>query len=342
MFETQALTTIVEKPFRPTLDQQVAAWLHTKKQRSMSKHTLICYSRQMQSFRGVLQQAGLDLDGDPGLIAVLAEGWASRPIFNDLYHSVASIKRYKKIESQTMSAGTFNNRISSISSFYEFAIVHDWFTRNPMKKIDARPGSGQGYAHHMEASDIQRCLQRIDRSSLVGKRDFAILLLALGTGRRLAEFSGVKWGDLKFDSHGRVIVAFPHCKGGKAMEDLLEPEVLDAILEYLHMLYGTDDLGSLPPETPLWVRLRGERKQLGGNGVRQIWIKWLGTSKVHSSRHSFAIAMLRVGAGLDDIASRLGHSNASTTAIYLKRAGSAENKYGAKLLQGFIGGEAQQ
>lgn len=340
MLETQALTTIVEKTFSPTLDQMISAWLYTKKQRSMSDHTLVCYSRQMMSFRDVLHTAGLDLDGDPGLIAVLAEGWASKPMFNDLYHNNAAIKRFKKIESQPVSAGTFNNRISSISSFYEFSIRHDWFTRNPMEKVDARPGSGGGYAHHMEASDIQRCLQRIDRSSLVGKRDFAILLLAVCTGRRLAEFSEVKWCDLKFDSQGRVIVAFPHCKGGKAMEDRLEPEVRDAILEYMHELWGAS-LDTLPPETPIWVRLRGQRQQLTHNSIRQIWVKWLGTSKVHSSRHSFAVAMSKLGADLSDIAARLGHANPAVTGYYLKRSNSAVNPYSAKLLQGFTAGETQ-
>ncbi|MHB8630111.1 MAG: hypothetical protein ACYDBJ_28195 [Aggregatilineales bacterium] len=58
------------------VDGWVAAWLNAKAGKSGSTETLTAYRDSMADFRTVLRQVGLDLDGDPHLITLAAQGWA--------------------------------------------------------------------------------------------------------------------------------------------------------------------------------------------------------------------------------------------------------------------------
>src|SRR5690348_12909898 len=59
-----------------TLDQMITIWFDAKTERTRSHETERAYRDRMAEFRAVLQQAGLDLDGDPRRVASLAQGWA--------------------------------------------------------------------------------------------------------------------------------------------------------------------------------------------------------------------------------------------------------------------------
>ncbi|MBO0778033.1 MAG: site-specific integrase [Ktedonobacteraceae bacterium] len=65
--------------------------------------------------------------------------------------------------------------------------------------------------------------------------------------------------------------------------------------------------------------------------IAMIWEKHLGTSKIHATRHTFAVNMEKAGAPLSTIGDRLGHSNYNVTANYMKRLHSADNPYGDAL-----------
>ena len=90
------------------------------------------------------------------------------------------------------------------------------------------------------------------RAKDVGLRDYAILAVALYTGRRAHELVGLRWQDVRIAGRKdtRVTLTF-HCKGHKVMHDKLDVEA-SAVLEYLHAQYGKNLL-RLVPGTPLWV-----------------------------------------------------------------------------------------
>lgn len=308
--------------FRLTIDQMIKAWLHAKFGYSESKRTEILYSRCITAFREVLQSSGYDLDSDPSLIATIAQGWAAQ--------TLPGVRG-----NRTVGPATFNSRICMLSSFYIYAIKHGWMKANPMQMLEKRKVDARDYARPMQKEDIDHKLAQIDRSTLIGKRDYALLSLALTTGRRRAELLALRWGDIRIDNRGEAIVIWRRCKGGKVMEDQLQPGTLTAILDSMHALYGPN-LSRLAPDTPIWVsHANGHKRQPLTTGIGQIWLRRLGTTKVHSSRHTFAIAMEEAGAKLSDIGARLGHSNLATTSIYMQRLHKAENPYGSKLEAAF-------
>ncbi len=309
---------VISQGFHLTIDQAVMAWLKTKTERSNSEETKITYTTLMSQFRGLLLNVGLDLDGDPSLIAMLAEGWAG------------TATRKSKV-----SPATYNQRIATLSSFYEYSIKHGILRENPMKLVDRRPVEARDYAYPLEREEVQKRLALIDRCTLSGLRDYALLSIAVTTGRRSFELANLRLGDLT-NVGEKICILWRRCKGGKVMSDILAPQVIVAIVAYLVALY--DDFNSLPPETPIWLSFaRNETRgqPLGKAAISDIVKKHFGTTKVHATRHTFAVNMEAAGAKLSDIGARLGHSNLSTTSDYMKRMHAAENAFAEKLAEGF-------
>jgi hypothetical protein len=122
--------------------------------------------------------------------------------------------------------------------------------------------------------------------------------------------------------------------GGKQMQDELSPRTAAALLRYLLGLHG-DTLDALDPTTPLWPSLARNAVQ-GENGISvqaiaDLCAKRMGTSKIHTLRHTFAHAMESAGAKVSDIQARLGHASLATTGRYLTALKRASNPYAERL-----------
>lgn len=290
-------------PATPALDLLIAAWLAAKFRRSSSEHTRRAYSDTLASFRVAIGAIGLDLDSDPQALALAAQGWAG---------------------SSDPAPATFNQRLAVLSSFYAFAIKRGALLHNPIGLIDRAYVELYGQARSLDPAELRTRLAAIDRSDLAGARDFALLALYLQTGRRLAEILGLRWADLEVRG-GRVTIHVRRAKGGKQMSDALPVGVGRALLSWLQMYYS--DLDGLAEDAPLWVNLarNGRGQRLTSRGVAGICLARLGTSKVHSLRHTFAHAMEEAGAKISDIQARLGHASLATTGRYLAALKRAEN-----------------
>jgi site-specific recombinase XerC len=55
-------------------------------------------------------------------------------------------------------------------------------------------------------------------------------------------------------------------------------------------------------------------------------------TKIHATRHTFALTMLTSGATLQEIMQRLGHNNIATTSRYLNSLASADNTFASQVL----------
>jgi len=300
-----------------TLDLVITAWLNAKSERTHSAKTQRAYDDTLTQFRAILQAAGLDLDGDPAIVATLAQGYAGRTVAGG----------------KAVSPATFNQRLAILSSFYRYAIKHQVLAENPMLIPERRPVEHAAAATPLEASDVVTRLQAIDRADLRGERDYALLSVLLVTGRRVSELANLRAGDIRFSSGGKkASVTWRHCKGGKVMRDELPAHTAKALLAYLHKAHGAS-LARLAPDAPVWVSVsrRNEGRAISAQAVADICLERLGTSKVHATRHTFAIAMEQSGAKLSDIGARLGHNDLKTTSDYMKRLHSAENSYAGQV-----------
>ena len=116
------------------------------------------------------------------------------------------------------------------------------------------------------------------------------------------------------------------------MSDRLPQPLSRALAEWLSSYYG-NQLSALPQDAPIWVSLSRQNKgaALGIQTIADICEKRLGTSKVHSLRHTFARAMEDSGAKVSVIQARLGHTSLATTGRYLAALRQAENEHAEAL-----------
>lgn len=317
--ETQAITTIVTSS---ELDVIVLGWLNAKFHRSKSERTRQSYQNTINQFRAALQHEGLDLDkkSDQELIAIslIAQAFASF-----------------SARGKEVSTSTYNLRLSIISSFYEYAIKRRLLSVNPITGMERAKVEAYASAQPLHASAATEALGKIDRNTLVGKRDYALLAILLQTGRRLNEVVSLQLKNL-VSQDGKVTLEFEHCKGGKIMYDTLPLSVSYALIHWIKAYYGESmALGNKADMRPVWVVLIANEKiyghPLGAQSVADICKKHLGTSKVHTTRHTWAKSMEDVGAPVSDIQRRLGHESLATTGRYLQSLKRADNPYADKL-----------
>ena len=310
--------TTTELQITSDIDRAIAEWLTRKTGRTGSQKTRKAYQDTMISFRLTLSEGRIDLFGEPSIIARVAAIWASRRVVDG--------------DSSDVAASTYNQRLAIISSFYTFvAKSYGWQGINPIRSLEARPVQPYAKATPLDTDTVNAGFERIDRDTLAGLRDYAILAVALATGRRATELAHLTGKDLTVSKRDLVTLVF-EAKGKKVKRDTLDADVSSVLLDYLHAIHG-DDLQELAPDTRLWLSFSNATngKPIGARALSDICKKHLGTSKVHALRHTFAIGMMKSGAAITELQARLGHSSVRTTQIYAAELVSDENPYAAKL-----------
>jgi integrase len=154
-----------------------------------------------------------------------------------------------------------------------------------------------------------------DRTTPVGRRDFAILTVLSRLGLRACEVAKLELGDIDWRA-GELIARGKRDRRGRLP---LPSDVGDALVDYLrHGRPARQDphlfLKARAPFGPpaggggaigMLVRTAGERAGLGPVGV-------------HRLRHTVATEVLKAGAPLEEIASLLRHRRHATTVLYAK------------------------
>jgi site-specific recombinase XerD len=301
-----------------TLDQCILAWISAKRGRSDSPKTEKAYRDTLTQFRAMLQSTRRDLDSDPGIVAPLAQGWAG--------HSNGGTRRAE------VTPATYNQRLAILSSFYAYAIKNDVLAYNPIERVERRNPHKQYQAQPIATGRVKSGLASIDRSTFAGKRDYALLSVALATGKRLSEVTNIRYGDLQKQGD-TCVIAWPRCKGNKRLDpDVLKERTTRALYDYLYAAFGTE-LGTLANDARIWLSDsdRNRRQPIDTRTVQRVSMKYLGTSKVHATRHTWAVAMMHQNATLAQIGKRLGHSNLKTTSDYLDELSVQENPHAAAI-----------
>jgi integrase/recombinase XerD len=159
---------------------------------------------------------------------------------------------------------------------------------------------------------VKALLASCDRRRLVGRRDYAILLLLARLGLRAGEVAAIQLEDLDW-RRGEILV---HGKGGRDDVLPLPCDVGEALVSYLRRRprseYRTVFLKVLAPAGPLSAHAIG--------GVVHDACVRAGIPPVgpHRLRHTAATGMLRAGASLAEIGQVLRHRDVRTTARYAK------------------------
>ena len=329
MSESSAISRLSAAPITgdqaSRLEQAIAFWLHAKTQRSHSAKTRRAYETTLASFRAALRSAGLDLDGDPRAVGAAAEVWAGR-------RSSAANRR------GPVAPATIAQRLAIVSSFYSYAIQRGHLVlAHPIAPVERPPVQAYAAAVPLPADEVRQALAAIDRTKPLGRRDHVLLLVALSTGRRASELSGLRRRDLLL-SGGRVTLTWTRTKGGRTARDRLTREISAILLGWLRSWYEAS-LDAVAGDAAVWpvVGPRGRGLPISAESVGDICRRHLGTSQAHALRHTFAVLMEQQGATVSTIQQRLGHGNLATTSRYLSALASDENPHAETIAQVLLG-----
>ncbi|MBC8390797.1 MAG: tyrosine-type recombinase/integrase [Actinobacteria bacterium] len=168
--------------------------------------------------------------------------------------------------------------------------------------------------------DVTRMLESIDRGSPVGKRDYAILLLAARLGIRVGDIKSLKLQDFNWATKTIEI------RQDKTKNIATYPILGDIGWALIDYLKNGRPISSSPF---VFIRLRAPYEAFGGNAnLHNIITKYTRLAGInipqgkrhgiHSLRHSLAGALLENGTPLPVISEILGHVSSRSTGIYLQ------------------------
>jgi site-specific recombinase XerD len=216
-------------------------------------------------------------------------------------------------ECERLSVDSAKGKVGELRSLLRFLFVRG-FTRLALG--DAVPPVASwrdtGIPRAVPSADVERLIAAIDRSTLDGARDAAIVLLLARLGLRSIEVARLELSDLDWRA-GELLV---RGKGGSENRLPLPDDVGTALAEYLTVrgrrAFRHVFLTLRAPTRPI-------RPDLVGDVVRRA-CEHAGLVRFtpHRLRHALASEMLAHGASLQEISQVLRHRHLSTTAIYAK------------------------
>ncbi len=167
--------------------------------------------------------------------------------------------------------------------------------------------------------ELQKLIAAIDRGSPLGKRNYAIILLACCLGIRVSDIRNLKKENFRWEEKQLI---FTQSKTKTPLSLPLTPEVGWAVINYLK--YGRPNIDSpylflrhAAPFGPF-----SERANLHGLIERYMQLAHLPKLNkkrgMHSLRHTMASQLLEKDTPLSTIAGLLGHLDINSTAVYLK------------------------
>jgi site-specific recombinase XerD len=210
--------------------------------------------------------------------------------------------------------------ISALRGFMNYAFENkfldtDYSVKIPKHKTVIQPKLPSTYSKE----EIEKLINSVDRSSAMGKRNYAIILIAARLGLRASDICNLKFDSLHWETSTIEIKQY---KTDKELVLPLFPDIGNAIIDYLK--YGRKKL-----DEP-YVFLTGKppyghfsTSNVITHVVQRAFIKAGISIKnkrfgSHSLRHSLGFRMLEESTALPVITEVLGHESTESTRYYLR------------------------
>ena len=287
-------------------------------QRQVSSHTIASYR---DTFRLLIRFAHKKLKKPP---AKLVLDDLNAPFIGDF---LDHIQRDRHNGNRTR-----NLRLTAIRSFFNYAAFQEPSRSAHIQRVLAIPAKRQDrpLIDFLTHEEIQALLDAPDQTTWAGRRDRALLLLAIQTGLRLSELIGLRRVDIVLTSGAHVRC---YGKGRKERCTPLTKQSVAVMKTWLNERGGSDDDAVFP---------NARSGQLSPDGVQYLLAKHVANARKacptlkdkrvspHVLRHTAAMELLQAGVDHSIIALWLGHESADTTMIYLQADLTLKEKIVAK------------
>jgi integrase/recombinase XerD len=213
---------------------------------------------------------------------------------------------------------TRNARIAAIHSFYRYSALSHPEHLATIARVMAIPTKRHEHniVSYLNLDEIKALLAAPDRSSWLGRRDHTLLVLAIQTGLRVSELTGLRIADVTLSTGANVRVIG---KGRKMRCTTLTPETVAILRQWLKERQGQ-------PDDPLFPTRQGRplnRRTVGLLITKHTTVAAAGCPSLnnkrvtpHALRHTNAMLLRAKDVDIATIALWLGHENIQTTRIY--------------------------
>lgn len=275
------------------------------RQRQASPHTVAAYRA---TFRLLLRFAAARLHKPP-----------SRLIIADLDATLLGDFLDHLERDRGNSARSRNARLAAIHAFFRYVAITEPAHALHCQRVLAIPSKrfDRGLVEFLNDAEVDALLVAPDAASWIGRRDRALLLVAVQTGLRVSELTGLRRQDVVLGAGAHL-----RCdgKGRKLRCTPLRRDVVNILDAWMRERPTALD-------TQVFPSSRGGR--LSGDAVERLVAKHTATARTrcpsltckqvtpHTLRHTAAMQLLRRGVDRTVIALWLGHESIETTQIYL-------------------------
>jgi integrase/recombinase XerD len=216
------------------------------------------------------------------------------------------------LESKGLSSATISRSIASIKSFYLYLIKKGHVNSDPTEQLKP-PKIEKKLPETLTIGEINLLLDQPNRDNPKEIRDKAMLELLYATGIRVSELVSLRISDVN------LIMNYIVCRDGN--RERIIPIELAAKLALEKYLKDSRDI-LCQKNDYLFTNLKGgPMTRQGFWKIVKHYADMAGIKKditPHMIRHSFAVHLVANGADLRAVQEMLGHSDISTTQIYLQ------------------------
>ena len=222
-------------------------------------------------------------------------------------------------QSRGNSVRTRNNRLAAVHAFFRFVAISEPALGLQCQRILAIPAKRceHGPVEFLTEEEAAALVAAPDAGTWIGRRDRALVLVAVQTGLRNSELTSLRRQDVALGTGAHV-----RClgKGRKMRCTPLRPDVIAILKDWLLRQPGE-------PGDPVFPSSRGGH--LSADALQRLVSRHAATAchscpslkeksvTPHTLRHAAAMSLLRRGVDLSVIALWLGHESSETTQIYL-------------------------
>jgi integrase/recombinase XerD len=217
------------------------------------------------------------------------------------------------------SARSRNTRLAAIHSFFQYLSFQEPAYADQCRRVLAIPSKRyeRRIIEYLTAEEIDALLAVPDRTTWIGRRDRALLLVGIQTGLRVSELIGLRRSDIILGGGAHV-----RCegKGRKQRFTPLRQEAVKVLAQWLHECPAEPATQAFPSSRggPLSrdavERLVARHQRSAARHCPSLKRKRV---TPHVLRHTAAMQLLRHGIDRSVIALWLGHESVETTQVYL-------------------------
>ncbi len=262
--------------------------------RKSSRNTVLSYRRDLEKFAGFLKNQGI----------------------TDLKRvNETTLNAYVLLmEREQFAASTISRHIAALKAFFDYMVRYQGFSLNPAEKLKA-PKIEKKAPEVLTVEEVTRLLEQPAGRSNKEIRDKAMLELMYATGIRVSELVSltiddvnVQAGYIRCADHGKERIIPIGSVARMSMRQYLKQARSAMLADGSSRILFPNCSGRAMSRQGFWKIL----KQYAGKAGIEADIT------PHTLRHSFAAHLIENGADLRSVQEMLGHSDISTTQIYLK------------------------